>query len=206
MMGILPDYDFGAGKGILPGWMEDSWLGNTIRSLEQGGSPLLTGGSHFQFPMPPPEQAQTSPAPPAVGTPPGGPIAREDSRERPYAPSALNGLPVPTPAAMSPATLPGIGDRLYAGMMGFAHGGAPLPALANLISGLITGQRADPQGVAQQAQDRMQRTATQYVAGAQDIEPNLKAAMIANPALASAYLGARARPPGYWFRRRPFNR
>ena len=34
----------------------------------------------------------------------------------------------------------GLGDRLMAGFQGFANGGAPLPALANLVNGLATGR------------------------------------------------------------------
>ena len=128
----------------------------------------------------------TTVAQPTVGTtahPTGGTM-----------PSALNNMPVPSLSASSLPPLSAIGDRLNAGLMGFAHGGAPLPAVANLISGLVTGQRADPQGVALAQQDRAQRAAAQYVAGAQDIEPNLRAAMLANPAVAAQYLLARAKP------------
>jgi hypothetical protein len=131
----------------------------------------------------------------AIAQSSGGATAREDGRERPYPPSAFNNLPVPSLPAPSVPPLSAIGDRLNAGLMGFAHGSAPLPAIANLISGLVTGQRADPRGVALAQQDRAQRAATQYLAGAQDIEPNLKAAMIANPALTAQYLLARAKPP-----------
>jgi len=190
MMGILPDYYFdnpGGTGGIMP------WLSDADTSLQQGPAPLLTGEPYGRFPMQPaagpqPEQTQIPPTvqPTARSMPqPGGGTM----------PSALDNLPVPSLPAISLPMFAGIGDRLNAGLMGFAHGGAPLPAIANLISGLITGQRADPQGLALQAQDRAQRAAAQYVAGAPDIEPNLKSAMIANPALAAAYLGARARPP-----------
>jgi hypothetical protein len=115
-----------------------------------------------------------------------------DGRQRPRPPSAFNNPQLRAPSLPS---LPTIGDRLNAGLIGFAHGGAPLPATANLISGLVTGQRADPQGVALAQEDRAQRAAARYVAGAQDIEHDLKAAMIANPALAARYLLARAKSP-----------
>ncbi|WP_375413095.1 hypothetical protein [uncultured Bradyrhizobium sp.] len=45
---------------------------------------------------------------------------------------------------------PGIGDRLGAGLQSFANSGGPLPAIANGLTGLMTGQRTDPTGVAQQ--------------------------------------------------------
>jgi hypothetical protein len=189
MAGIFPDYYFdnpGATGGMLPPWFDDA-----VKAMEQGGLPMLTGEPYGGFPMQPaqqpPEQVQIpAAAPPTVGAmaqPTGGMM-----------PSALNNLPVPSLPALSLPPLSAIGDRLNAGLMGFAHGGAPLPAIANLISGLVTGQRADPQGVALAQQDRAQRAAAEYVAGAQDIEPNLKAAIIANPALAAQYLLARVRP------------
>lgn len=39
----------------------------------------------------------------------------------------------------------GLGDRLLAGFSGFANGGAPLPALANLVTGLATGKTPENQ-------------------------------------------------------------
>ncbi len=39
----------------------------------------------------------------------------------------------------------GLGDRLMAGFTGFANGGAPLPALANLVNGLATGRTPENQ-------------------------------------------------------------
>ena len=44
----------------------------------------------------------------------------------------------------------GVGDRLMAGLTGFANSNGPLTALSNLISGVATGQRTDPVGVQQQ--------------------------------------------------------
>lgn len=46
-------------------------------------------------------------------------------------------------------------DRLSAGFQSFARSGAPLPAIANLIAGIATGERQDPRGVAQSNQTRM---------------------------------------------------
>src|SRR5262245_53080759 len=200
MAGILPDWlTVGAlGDGVAANTFAareaaartpPSWLASTIANLQQGGLPLLMGEPVGRFPMLPalapqqhgPERAQgTQAAQPTIGATAqssGGAIPREDGRERPYPPSALGNLPLPSLAALSLPSLSGIGDRLNAGLMGFAHGGALLPAIANLVSGLATGQRADPQGVALAQQDRAQRSAAQYVAGAPDIEPNLKAAL-----------------------------
>jgi hypothetical protein len=71
---------------------------------------------------------------------------------------------------------------LQAGLMGFAHGGALVPAIANLISGVATGQRSDPQGMylAQQAAAvRALRSAGL---------PNPEAIAVMHPALARAIL------------------
>ena len=173
-----------------PPWLKDAVAAG---GFQQGASSMQPAPAPATaYPPQPPEQTQATLG--AVPQPTGGSIAREDGRERPYAPSALDNMPVPSLPELSLPPLSAIGDRLNAGLMGFAHGGAPLPAIANLISGLVTGQRADPQGVALAQQDRAQRAAAQYVAGAQDIEPNLRAAMIASPALAAQYLLARAKP------------
>ena len=194
-MGILPDYFFddrdyyfdnpGAAASMPP-----AWFTGEFGSLQPAPPPAAA------YPQQQAEQTQSlPPAQPNIGAlaqPSGGGVAREDERERLYAPSALGNLPVPSLPALSLPPLSAIGDRLNAGLMGFAHGGAPVPAVANLISGLVTGQRADPQGVALAQQDRAQGAAAQYIAGAQDIEPNLRAAMMANPALAAQYLMARA--------------
>jgi hypothetical protein len=200
-MGILPDYfsdnpglpDYDFDKLFAAGGMPREWFTGEFGSLQPAPPPAAA------YPQQQAEQTQSlPPAQPNIGAmaqPGGGGVAREDKRERLYAPSAPDNLPVPSLPALSLPPLSAIGDRLNAGLMGFAHGGAPLPAVANLISGLVTGQRADPLGVALAQQDRAQGAAAQYIAGAQDIEPNLRAAMIANPALAAQYLMARARRP-----------
>jgi hypothetical protein len=48
----------------------------------------------------------------------------------------------------SPAQSPDVGDRLMAGFQGFANSASPMQALGNLVGGLSTGQRMDPQGMA----------------------------------------------------------
>lgn len=198
-MGLLPDYLFDNsttdGGGLLP------WLSTTIANLQQGGSPMLTGQPYGRFPMQPDAPSASVMQPPPAPAQADAPPARQAGGTMP---SALGSLPLPFMPSLAGAGAgsPSLGDRLGAGLMGFAQSEAPLPAFGNLISGLITGKRADPQGVALQAQGQAQRAAAQYVTGAQDIEPNLKAAMIANPALAVAYLSARAKPPAYGLRGR----
>jgi len=86
-----------------------------------------------------------------VANPPG---AGTTAPSRGAMPSALNSLPVPWPPFSFGAGAPGLGDRLSAGLLGFANSNAPLPAIANLINGLATGQRSDAQGVAERQHDQ----------------------------------------------------
>jgi hypothetical protein len=143
----------GSSSGVLP-----PWLLQIIAGLQQGPSALQS------FP--------TTPFP-MTGYPTGSPIAGSPLTQPGQQPVAQgDGSPAPAAAAPSLPSLsglfeggsqggassgasesPGIGDRLHAGLLGFAHGGGVLPAIANLISGLSTGARSDPQGMylAQQA-------------------------------------------------------
>jgi hypothetical protein len=73
---------------------------------------------------------------------------------------------------------PGFGDHLMAGIQGFANSGGILPALANGISGLATGQRSDPVGVAQQAMNVTGRALL-----AKGVDPQTVQAAISNPEL-----------------------
>lgn len=91
------------------------------------------------FPAQQPEQQGIPPnAQPAMAQPP---------RPMPQVPSS----------PLAPASEPGVGDRLNAGLQGFVNSGGPLPAIGNLISGLMTGQRNDPAGVAQNSIDSTYR-------------------------------------------------
>jgi len=131
------------------------------------GNPLITPGLE----LPPAAQ-------PTVGQQPGA------------MPSALGNMPVPSnplaglfgggqsgqggPSAGGQSGLPGgpsqqspgIGDRLNAGLMGFAHSGGPLPALANLIGGIATGQRQDPEGYGRDQLQQQQLSAYKAILGA----------------------------------------
>lgn len=55
----------------------------------------------------------------------------------------------PQQSPLAPPGNAGMGDRLNAGFQGFANSHGLLPALGNLISGVATGQRNDPAGMAQ---------------------------------------------------------
>ena len=66
-------------------------------------------------------------------------------------------------------------------------------------SGLEGWQGGSQTDTAQANQRAAQMAGMQYVAGAEDIDPALKAAMMRNPMLAAQYLGARAKPPEFKF-------
>jgi len=92
--------------------------------------------------------------------PMGAPVVGLDAMQRPTMQQQGSQLPPqaqPTQGQMQMPPPIGVGDRLSAGLHGFANSGAPLPAISNLISGLMTGQRSDPFGVAMQQQNQTER-------------------------------------------------
>jgi len=116
-------------------------------------------------------------------------------------PSALGNLPVPQmlPFSMpsfgvAPSGSPGLGDRLGAGLMGFANGAGPIAAVANLIGGIATGQRQDPYGMALQRRQQSQAQTYQALRQA-DIPDAAAQAAALNPdivrAIAPHYLQPR---------------
>lgn len=109
-----------------------------------------------------------------------------DGAQWPYGPmgapsQAQAQAPPPQPAIggapAQPSPGPGLGDRLMASFQGFAHGGALLPALANGISGLATGQRTDKEGVAQQQQAQVQNLTARALI-AKGIDPQIAIAAV----------------------------
>lgn len=119
-----------------------------------------------------PQVAQANqPSPLDTAQWPSGPIG---------APSqAMAQMPAPqasaTPQSVQPSS-PGIGDRLSAGAQSFAgSGGKIIPSLLNGFSGLLTGQRSDPAGKAQNA------TAQAFLA--KGVDPNIVNAAMASPDL-----------------------
>lgn len=142
------------------------------------------------IPMPQP-RPDSAPQMPANAMPVQGPIPPQMAPMFAQAPQQQPQMPqMPEP---------GIMDRLGAALGSFANSTAPLPAIANLIGGLVTGQRQDPMGMAQSQLDNARRAAVQYVAGASDISPEMKIAMIQNPNLAVKYLADRSKTPEYKF-------
>lgn len=84
------------------------------------------------------------------------------------------------PQAMDQPAGPGFGDRLGAGLQSFANSGGPLPAIANGITGLMTGQRTDPGGIADRQQQVAQNQTLQALTQ-KGIDPVTARAAISNP-------------------------
>jgi hypothetical protein len=144
-MGLFDGYNFNpsnyGGGGVLP-----PWLAQAIGGLQQGGSPMLSGMPQGRFPP-----AYPTGSPLGSGAYPQGDAPQGQAAMPPAAPAAQPMPQAPMPQGM-PAPALGIGDRLNAGLMGFANSRGLLPAIGNLVSGVTTGQRSDPQGMMQQQQ------------------------------------------------------
>ena len=153
-MAGLFDGAFGGGFGILPDWLmfnpqamsqmpnamdgpagnfADRWSGTSAMPRMQSveSSPLsiseMLGGGRMAY--------SGEPARPAMN-----PFNSQDSGTGQQAP-----VPQAMPAqAPQQSAGPGFGDRMLAGLLGFGNSEAPIPAIANLIGGLATGQRTDP--------------------------------------------------------------
>jgi hypothetical protein len=128
--------------------------------------PVQTTSESPMMPMPSPQAPQGALGQATPPMPQQTPLQAPQGGATPSAPSNMSHLAaggaVPGPASGSS---PGIGDRLNAGLMGFAHGDGPIGAVANLISGIATGQRQDPVGYARELQQQAQRAAYQAVIG-----------------------------------------
>jgi hypothetical protein len=158
--------------GVLPGW-----LGATVSGLQNGPSMLQAFPPSQLSAIYPPAMPASAPALAAAPLAPGPALTPPAPREAaPASPMITPGLELPPAAAPTTAAAPtglssflpslapsqgspGVGDRLMAALMGFTHGGAPIPAIGNLIGGLITGQRQDPRGVALQMMQQQQGAA-----------------------------------------------
>lgn len=80
------------------------------------------------------------------------PNAQPTQGQLPQAPQQSMPQPQTLPTFMGGQQDTGIGDRLNAGFQNFTNAGGPLQALAGGISGLMSGNRTDPQGMQQQNQ------------------------------------------------------
>ena len=100
--------------------------------------PRIGSAASFNPPQIDPQTGNTiAPAPqaaPALQQPMAPAMPQQQAPQQPAQPSAMDG----------------IGSHLMAGLQNFSHGGALIPAVVNGLTGLATGQRTDPQGIAQQ--------------------------------------------------------
>lgn len=93
---------------------------------------------------------QNAPQPPAAPQQPPAVIPAQQQTPSPLPqPATQPSQPQSMPPPAQPSG-PGIGDRISSSLQSFANSGGPLPAIANGITSLMTGQRTDPTGVAQQ--------------------------------------------------------
>ncbi len=147
----------------------------------QGGGGLLAFLQSLQ-----PQQSQTGPLSPDMtmgyGQQPNIPpsVAQTNAQMQPPVPQQPPAViqAQPQQPQVYQQQSPGIGDRLLAGLQGFAHANGPLPAIANAISGLATGQRSDAEGQQQQAQNLTLRALIQ-----KGIDPTTAQAAVGNPEL-----------------------
>ena len=211
MAGILDGLFGGAGTGILPDWLwqnpqpraempnamdggspagnfEDRWSGVAAMPAMQSVADMFRGGANptTSVPLPRPRPDITP------GDEGGGPLP--PAAPQPAAPPPGN------PFAGGGDVMSRIGDWINdnrnmlalfgAGIAGGGGTGSWNAGMSDALRGMVTGGRID-------SEQRQQQAAQQYIGNATGIEPNLKAAMLANPALAAQYLSARARRPDY---------
>jgi hypothetical protein len=156
-MGLFDGAFGGGGTGILPDWL---WQNPQAMAQQPnamaGGSPAGSFADMWSgvSAMPRMQSVESSPLsiPEMLG---GGRMAYSPQSQpaiNPFNAGDERGAPQPAlqaapSAAQAPAEI-GFGDRLLAGLLSFGNSGAPIPAIANLIGGLATGQRTDPMAMA----------------------------------------------------------
>jgi len=158
-MGLLDDlFPGNSGGGLL------DFLRNNAMNQQFGGGLPSDQAQYGSMPAPLFSQPQMSPAQPPQPMP------------------APTSQPAPQSALQPPQVSqgPGFGDRIGASLQSFANSGGPLPALANGITSLITGQRTDPEGIALQKTQQNQMALIQGLR-ARGASPQDIFAGIANP-------------------------
>jgi len=210
-MGILPDYLFDpnaiAGRGDLVGGGDsfaDRWA-PLQQSVRPGSAPAAAAFDASAWPlsrlalMPPfpamPGAPAASPGATAAPAPNQAGNAAVAAPSGGTMPSALNSLPFPAWPSLFPHGSPGIGDRLDAGLLGFANSNGPVRAIANMIHGLATGERSDRQGVAQRQQDQAQAATFQALRAAGLPEQHARAGALDPAALRTILTALYARSP-----------
>jgi hypothetical protein len=161
MPGVLDFFDPATYSSAAPSGILPPWLTQTISGLQSGPS-MLQAFPPARLPMAPGSYpipgSSPGTSPVAGATQPPQQRGDIESPAAPAAPSSSGLLPAlssSAAASAAPASSPspgsgsgaGIGDRLLAALMGFTHGGGALPAIGNLVGGLVTGERQDPQGM-----------------------------------------------------------
>jgi hypothetical protein len=200
-MGLL-DALLSGGNEVGGGGLLDFLRGN---ALNQQASPgLQSDQAQYAQPMSAMAQMQPTFAPPIAQQ---NAQPSLDSARWPYgpigAPSQANAQAVPqqpppvVSAQPQPQTAvapsPGIGESIFsgargagnhlaAGLQSFANSGGPLPALANGITGLLSGQRTDPSGIAERQQAQSQNLTLQALIN-KGVDPATAQAAIGNPEL-----------------------
>lgn len=164
-MGLLDSLlSGGSGGGLL-----DFLRNNALN--QQFSSGLPSDQAQYGSPISAMAQAQPNPA-----------MMQPSVPQQP--PPVIQAQPMQAPQAQQPMQPqgPGFGDHLMAGLQGFANSGGLIPAIANGITGLATGQRNDPQGIAQQGQNLTRQWLMQH------FDPVTANAAIANPAVLSSLI------------------
>ena len=198
MAGILDGVFGGGGTGILGDWLWNPQRIADMPTAMAGGAPAVAD-SHFSIAdmfgggANPNTDVPLPRARPAInpGDEGGGPPAQA-------VPPAGNVPPPGNPVAGGGDLMSSIGDWINnnrnalalfgAGIAGGGGTGSWNAGMNDALRGLVTGGRID-------REQRQQQAVQQYINNATDIDPQRKAAMLANPALAALYLGARAKRP-----------
>lgn len=193
-MGLLDGLFSGGGSGgglldFLRNNAMNQQFGSGLQSDQaQYGSPPIGAMAQMQ-PLIPQQNAQPSPLDTAQW--PYGPVGAPSQGSAALPPNAqpTQGQMPPQPQQPMPSFLGGQGQGSPGGniMAGFANlnsGGNPITMLANVASGLATGQRYDRAGMAQQ----QQRELFEAYRGA-GLTPSQALVAVLNPNAASSYLG-----------------
>lgn len=181
-MGLLDALLSGGGSG---GGLLDFLRQNGLNQPMQGG--LQSDQAQYGQPMnamaqaPSPIFQANQPSPLDNAQWPAGPVGAP-SQSNAQMPQQPQMQPQQQPPMMPQPSGPGFGDRLGASLQSFANSGGPLPALANGITSLISGQRTDPSGVAERQQQQVQNQTLQALIQ-KGIDPVTARAAIGNPEL-----------------------
>lgn len=177
-------------QGLQSGVMDPQGSNNTSAYTAPPQSP--------QFPIQVPGGAPPRAPPPGYygGSPSTNPLlAPQDPQNAPPQAPPRQQPPVPQnwppggPDFQGQQPSPGMGDRFSAGLQGaqgsFFNGGGPIGAIVNLLGGLTTGKRTDPQGVANEEAIRMYKFLQTKEGGG--LSPAQAQGVIMHPDLAKEY-------------------